>query len=163
MGRPGAAGVSRLPDCLAFPHSIGMGHCPRCRRLSNPRAACLALGSRARGGRQHVGGHGDRTSEWLVLLSRSPAKRFKLEQTLQRALAESRVAWVERAISEFGQRVPFARNIDLSALATDAVRNSATFLVTRSGGALRNTAGFFLGPGDCACRRSFYCGMRQPS
>ena len=35
-------------------------------------------------------------------------------------------------------------NIDLPALATDAVRNSATFLVTRSGGALRNTAGFFL-------------------
>src|SRR4030095_1023649 len=80
----------------------------------------------------------------VVLVVAFAREALQIGETLQRALAEGRVAWVERAFSEFGQRVPFARNIDLAALATDAVRNSATFLVTRSGGALRNTAGFFL-------------------
>src|SRR4030095_16022040 len=80
----------------------------------------------------------------VVLVVAFAREALQIGETLQRALAEGRVAWVERAISEFGQRVALAGDIDLSALATDAVRNSATFLVTRSGGALRNTAGFFL-------------------
>ena len=80
----------------------------------------------------------------VVLVVAFAREALQIGETLQRALAEGQVAWVERAISEFGQRLPFASNIDLPALATDAVRNSATFLVTRSGGALRNTAGFFL-------------------
>jgi predicted PurR-regulated permease PerM len=80
----------------------------------------------------------------VVLVVAFAREALQIGETLQQALAEGRVAWVERALSEFGQRVPFASNIDLSALATDTVRNSATFLVTRSGAALRNTAGFFL-------------------
>jgi predicted PurR-regulated permease PerM len=65
-------------------------------------------------------------------------------EAIQRALAEGRFAWVERTWSELGRRLPFAGNLDVSALAADGIRGGAGLLVAQSGAVFRNTAGFLL-------------------
>jgi predicted PurR-regulated permease PerM len=63
---------------------------------------------------------------------------------VQDALSQGRLAWVERAWATFERRIPAAVNIDVAAMATDTLRNSVTFLMTQSGSAFRNVAGFVV-------------------
>lgn len=64
--------------------------------------------------------------------------------TVQAAVTDGRLAWIERAWSDFGARFPPAANVDLAALGTDTVRQSASFLVAQSGSIFQNVATFLL-------------------
>jgi len=64
--------------------------------------------------------------------------------TLQQALADGRLAWIERAWLQVRQRLPAASNIDVAVLGADALRRGAAFLAAQSGSAFRNIAGFLF-------------------
>jgi predicted PurR-regulated permease PerM len=63
---------------------------------------------------------------------------------LQRMFAEGRFRWIEQAADELQRRLPPAVQVDVSALATDTVRNAAAFVLTRSGLVLRDLGIFVV-------------------
>lgn len=63
---------------------------------------------------------------------------------LQRAFAEGRFTWIEGAWQAVKRYAPIARQVDLAAMSTDAARQSALFLASQSGAALRNVAAFLF-------------------
>jgi predicted PurR-regulated permease PerM len=80
-----------------------------------------------------------------LLLTRAFAREAILIGTnVQDALSQGRLAWVERAWATFERRIPSAVNIDVAAMATDTLRNGVTFLMSQSGSAFRNIAGFVV-------------------
>jgi predicted PurR-regulated permease PerM len=63
--------------------------------------------------------------------------------SLQTAFSDGRLGWVERAWAELRRRIPAARQIELSSIAAGTARDTATFILTLSGLAIRD-AGVFV-------------------
>jgi predicted PurR-regulated permease PerM len=61
---------------------------------------------------------------------------------LQDALAEGRLAGIDRAWQSLAQRLPLAQRVDIVSALTDATKQGAVFLAAQSGSVLRNVAGF---------------------
>jgi len=64
--------------------------------------------------------------------------------SLQAAITDGRLAFVESAWTSLGARFPSAANVDVAALGTDALRQTAAFLVARSGSIFQNIVSFLL-------------------
>ena len=63
---------------------------------------------------------------------------------VQRAFAEGRLGWVQRAWQTLQQRLPESFRIDLASLTTDAAKQGAAFAVAQSGFLVRNVLVFAL-------------------
>jgi predicted PurR-regulated permease PerM len=63
---------------------------------------------------------------------------------LQAAMTDGRLAWLERAWAMLEKRIPATSNVDLATLSADALRQTATFLMTRSGSIFQNVATFVV-------------------
>jgi predicted PurR-regulated permease PerM len=63
---------------------------------------------------------------------------------LQEAFTEGRLTMIERAWETLQQRMPASFQVDVGALAADAAKTAAAFLVAQSGFLVRNVAGFAL-------------------
>lgn len=62
--------------------------------------------------------------------------------SLQAAIADGRLGWIERGWRSLAQRFPFAQRVDLVALVTDAAKSGAVLLAAQSGSLLANIVGF---------------------
>ena len=69
---------------------------------------------------------------------------LELATSLQTAVVDGRFAWIEHARVELERRVPAASNIDAAAVGADALKRSASFLMTQSGSIFRNVAEFLV-------------------
>jgi len=63
---------------------------------------------------------------------------------MQRAFAEGRLGWIERAWRTLQQRLPASVRFDLTALTTDMAKQGASFAVAQSGFLVRNVLVFTL-------------------
>jgi len=64
--------------------------------------------------------------------------------SLQAAVTDGRLAWVESAWTSLGAQFPAAANVDVATLGSDALRQTAAFLVARSGSIFQNVVTFLL-------------------
>lgn len=64
--------------------------------------------------------------------------------SLQAAVTDGRLAWVEDAWTALGRRFPTASKMDVATLGSDALRQTAAFLVASSGSIFQNVATFLL-------------------
>ena len=64
--------------------------------------------------------------------------------SLQTAVTDGRLGWVESAWTSLGKRFPSAANMDVATLGSDALRQTAAFLVARSGSIFQNVATFLI-------------------
>jgi predicted PurR-regulated permease PerM len=62
--------------------------------------------------------------------------------SLQDAVAEGRLGWIERGWRSLALRVPAAQRVDVVSLVTDAAKRSAVVLAAQSGALLANIVGF---------------------
>jgi predicted PurR-regulated permease PerM len=69
---------------------------------------------------------------------------LEIAASLQSAAADGRLAWVERAWTSLGKRFPATSRVDLATLGSDALRQTAAFLVAQSGPIFQNVAEFLL-------------------
>ena len=67
-----------------------------------------------------------------------------LAGSLQAAIADGRLAWVQGAWTTFSRRVPSVAQLDIATLGTDALRQGAAFVVARAGSIFQNVATFLL-------------------
>jgi predicted PurR-regulated permease PerM len=63
---------------------------------------------------------------------------------LQRMFAEGRFGWVERAWAELERRLPESAQVNVSALSIETLKNTATFVLARSGLVLRDLGLFIV-------------------
>jgi len=80
----------------------------------------------------------------VVLTAAFVREALGIAANLQSAITDGRLAWIERAWTSLGRRIPAAANVDVAALSTDALRQSAAFLVARAGPIFQNVATFLL-------------------
>jgi predicted PurR-regulated permease PerM len=64
--------------------------------------------------------------------------------TLQSAIADGRLAWIQTWWTTIASRVPLAARLDVTTLSTEAVRGSAAFAVGSAGLIFQNVATFLL-------------------
>jgi len=64
--------------------------------------------------------------------------------SLQDAIANGRLAWVENTWTSLARRFPAAARVDVGTLGTDALRQSAAFVVASAGSIFQNVATFLL-------------------
>jgi predicted PurR-regulated permease PerM len=69
---------------------------------------------------------------------------LEIAANVQDAMADGRFAWVQQSWTQFAGRIPFASQLDLATVGTDALRQSAAFVVARSGAIFQNVATFLL-------------------
>ena len=69
---------------------------------------------------------------------------LEIATNLQDAVTDGRLAWVEEAWTTLGRRFPGAAKVDVATLGTDALRQTAAFLVAQSGSIFQNVATFLL-------------------
>ena len=69
---------------------------------------------------------------------------LELAGSLQTAIADGRLAWVETAWTGLAGRFPTAARVDLPALGTDMLRQSAAFVIGSAGAIFQNVATFLL-------------------
>ncbi len=67
-----------------------------------------------------------------------------LAGSVQKAIMEGRLMWVQDAWDSFARRFPFAAQLDAVSLGTDALRQSAAFVVARAGSIFQNVATFVI-------------------
>jgi predicted PurR-regulated permease PerM len=69
---------------------------------------------------------------------------LEIAGSLQDAVTDGRLAWVEGAWTGLAKRFPAATKVDAATLGTDALRQTAAFLVAQSGSIFQNVATFLL-------------------
>jgi predicted PurR-regulated permease PerM len=67
-----------------------------------------------------------------------------LATSLQTAIADGRLTWVEGAWTSLARRFPAAARVDIGTLGTDMLRQSAAFVVASAGSIFQNVATFLL-------------------
>jgi predicted PurR-regulated permease PerM len=78
----------------------------------------------------------------LAVLIAFVREAIETAAAVQRAFAEGRLAWVERAWNELQLRVPTVQGVDLGTILPAAAERGASFVVAQSGSVLRNVARF---------------------
>ena len=69
---------------------------------------------------------------------------LEIAGSLQTAMTDGRFAWLERAWTTLTLRIPETSNVDLATLSADALRQTAAYLMTRSGSIFQNVATFVV-------------------
>jgi len=69
---------------------------------------------------------------------------LQIAATLQAAITDGRLAWVQTWWTTLATRFPYAARVDVTSLSTDAVRGSAAFLVASAGLIFQNVATFVI-------------------
>ncbi|HXD75665.1 MAG TPA: AI-2E family transporter [Vicinamibacterales bacterium] len=69
---------------------------------------------------------------------------LQIAANVQNAMADGRLAGIEQSWTHFATRIPFASQLDLPTVSTDVLRQSAAFVVARSGAIFQNVATFLI-------------------
>jgi predicted PurR-regulated permease PerM len=77
----------------------------------------------------------------VALLVAFVREALEIAASLQGALTDERLAWVESTWDGVGKRFPLAAGVDLAAAGSNALRQIAAFVVGRSGSIAQNIAG----------------------
>lgn len=69
---------------------------------------------------------------------------FELAARLQTAFAGGHLDWVDKSWQSLQERIPAAANIDLETIATEGLKQTATYLMASSGSIFQNVFGFVV-------------------
>jgi predicted PurR-regulated permease PerM len=80
----------------------------------------------------------------VALLVAFVRESLDIAASLQSADTDGHLAWLESAWTTLGKRFPAAARVDIATLSSDALRQTAAFLVGQSGSIVQNIATFLL-------------------
>jgi len=69
---------------------------------------------------------------------------FELAGRLQTAFSDGRLDWVDKSWTSLQESIPAAANIDLQTIATEGLKQSATYLMASSGSIFQNVGTFII-------------------